>query len=51
MSGLRCIGLLKRKLKLRCILKCGQPAGRAECGRDLKCRIMNKKNNVVTDEK
>jgi len=34
-----------------CIVKCGRPAGGAHCGRDLKCQIMKKINNVVTDKK
>jgi len=31
------------------ILKCGRLAGRAHCGRDLKCRITKEINDVMTD--
>jgi len=37
--------------QIECILKCGRPAGSVHCDLDLKCRIMKKMNNVMTDEK
>jgi len=44
--------LASRKIILSVgILKCGRPGGPASgahCGRDLKCQIMKKKDNVMT---